>query len=167
MSLITRLRKYSWRRTSVIAGIALVVLTPLVILAWQEHVQQQYWHQLTKELMADEAKGGEEDETPPEMTPADSYVNDFKHTTAIAITSAGFSPSSITVKPRTKLIFKAADEQPHFVQVAADSQTPKFFDPKSDVTEHSLFQTKVEALGNFAFYDRYNPAATLTVTVSN
>jgi plastocyanin len=80
--------------------------------------------------------------------------------------SNGFTPSALSVKPNTKLIFKTNDTKPHLVLLAPGSESPKFFGEKFDITRNQLYQTRLEMPGVYGFYDKYNPQHSLTVTVT-
>lgn len=141
-------------------ALVLVASSPFI---WHEISQRRYYHNLTKELMEEEEQGKEIEIKP---TATDNYINDFKYTSTVKIGDAGFEPAHLSVKPQTKVIFTGVDTKPHFVKLSPGSPTPKHFDPKVDITMNSMFQVKFETPTTYSFYDRSNPAAGITITVS-
>jgi plastocyanin len=101
----------------------------------------------------------------PGLSEADIYVGDFKYFKEVTIGPDGFSVKKLSVKPMTKVIFTGTGEEPHRVALAPGSKSPKHFDPRIDLTSHSVFQTKLEAVGTYTFTDTYNAAARLEVIV--
>lgn len=125
----------------------------------------QYFNKIAADLAAEEGDDGDS-ERAGGPTAADKYVADFKQVVEIGVTASGFSPSNIVVAPDTKLVFKAADDVAHFVQVPPGGRKPKFFDPRLDLVKGTVFQTKVSDVGSYSFYDRNAPTNNLTVTVA-
>lgn len=134
-----------------------------LVLGWR-YYQDRDNRALTKQLLSEES---DEDEKPAPVSEADKYVADFKYTADVKIGDQGFTPSTISVKPQTKIIFTTTDAGKYFVAVSPGSKAPKLFDPKVDITKNSQFQTKVEEVGTYSFYDTYNPKFTLVVTVTD
>ncbi len=143
--------------------IFLIMLAILLTLGVKKYKTDRYYSNLTKELKAEE---GDEPENQSTATDADFYVNDFKYAVDIMIDPNGFTPSAVNIKPNTKLIFKTKDTMPHFVLVSPGGKVPKYFAEKDDITKDRLYQTKLEDIGVYGFYDKHNPEHSLTVVVT-
>jgi len=152
------------RRVLIVFLAALVLMVAIIVLIVLKVNQDRYYSNLSKQLAAEESNEPKPENT---ATEADYYVNGFKYAVDVIIGAEGFTPSALSVKPNTKLIFKTNDTKPHFILLTPGSESPKFFDEKDDITRNQLYQTRLEMPGVYGFYDKYNPQQSLTVTVTN
>lgn len=162
MSLVQHLKDLPKPIKAAAAIVAAVGILSVVLVTANKIKTDRYYENLSKELAAEEAD--ETEHQAQEPTAADNYVNDFTYAVEVKVSNAGFNPSTILVKPNTKIIFNGDDDYPHFISTSPGSPVPKFFDPKIDVTKHTVFQTRLEEAGTYSFYDTYNPVSTLIVT---
>lgn len=159
-------RLQSLARNRIVLSSLLVILL-LAGSVWSLSIYRRNKHveSVRQSLAAEESNEDQFEATPPSA--ADTYVSDFKYVADVTVSESGFTPANLVVKPQTKLIFKGGDEKPHFLALAPGSPSPRYFDPQIDVTQNSVFQTKFESAGTYSFFDRYNPSASIIVTVSD
>ncbi len=151
------------RKFLIVLLAVLVLIIAITVPTVKKINRDRFNNNLSKHLAAEESNEPKPVNT---ATPADYYVNGFKYAVDVIIGSNGFTPSALSVKPNTKLIFKTNDTKPHFILLAPGSESPKFFGEKSDITRNQLYQTRLEMPGVYGFYDKYNPKQSLTVTVT-
>lgn len=159
-----KLKEVAKNRIVLIGVLSLVVVVG-VVGGVTQYQRNNHIKQVKQQLDAEESS--EEQFAATDPTKADAYVSDFKYVANVTVTANGFNPANLVVKPQTKVIFTGGDESPHFLAVAPGSAVPKYFDPKIDVTQNSVFQTKFESSGTYSFYDRYHPQSSVVVTVSD
>jgi plastocyanin len=148
-----------------LAVVVILVAATALVIGLNRYSYNRHVADVKSQLEAEESS--EEQFKAVDPSAADNYVSDFKYVSNVTVTSKGFSPANVIVKPQTKVIVTGGDDVSHFMALAPGSTSPKYFDPKIDLTQNSVFQMKFETTGTYSFYDRYNPIATMVVVVSD
>lgn len=106
----------------------------------------------------------------PTQTPVDTNGTDNQNTPqvfAVHITSAGFSPSTITISKGDYVQFINDDTASHWVASDPHPTHTDYpgFDAKGAITTGKYFRFQFEKIGTWGYHDHFNPSTKGTVVV--
>lgn len=92
------------------------------------------------------------------------FLEGGKYEAVIKIDKNGFTPSTVKIKPDTKVFWENKDSKVHKIVVSPGSKTTKYFG-SGDITAGSNYYERFMDEGTYHYYDAYNSTANGTIEV--
>ena len=96
----------------------------------------------------------------------DEFLEAGKFEAVVDITKDGFNPSTLKVKPDTKVFWKNKDSKVHKIVVTPGSKTTKYFGSE-DIASGVTYKDRFLEKGDYHYYDAENPTANGVIVVAN
>lgn len=116
-------------------------------------------------LMHKPAKVTEISDTDTTQGLAEADNDDFKYEATVKITSDGFSPASLEVKPDTRVFFENSDSTAHRVVLTQGGDNEVDFDSKEAVLPDSGYAHTFVNAGTYQYHDADKPEIGGVITV--
>lgn len=91
--------------------------------------------------------------------------DNFKYEATVKITSDGFSPASLEVKPDTRVLFENSDSIAHHILLTQGGDNEANFDSKEAILPGSGYGHSFEKAGTFQYHDADKPEIGGVITV--
>lgn len=90
--------------------------------------------------------------------PAEEDSDEFKYEAVVAITSEGFVPATIEVKPDTRILFENKDTEAHSVDPTPGGDIEQFFASKGNIEPAGGYGHSFETPGTYNYHDATHPS---------